>query len=290
VDTGGLVLFDIIIENTSAVDSVTIDAVTGDAFGDITTRCPSSFPVSLEPDGSVQCSFQEEVSGDPATRKADTVVVVGTDDDGNEVSARGTAIVEIAGTVDLEVVIQAVSSQPSRRPRHLGDPVVLDATWEVTVGNGGPSEATGVVLHVTPPADTAHVSESCVLMEGSDGGTVTPCGFDASTGLAKLPSIPPGATLAMTLVTTVDAVEAVEAEVEVIGVRQRDVDSPPGDGRGDDFDRGEILMTLGLADSALPTGVAPPSDTFPIWLLGLLAVVVAAALARAGQLARWRLR
>lgn len=279
--TGGLVLFDVTIVNTSAADSVTIESIVDDIYGDISSSCLPTLPVSVAPEGSILCSFRERVAADTSLQVINSMTATGTDDDGEPVSAEANVLLDVTAAIDLEVLVAA-----GARNVRVGD----DATWSVTVANRGPSEATSVRLKVSLPAEAAFVSDSCVLYKRSAERASVPCGFDAATGFSAVGSIPAGGALVMALIMNVDSVGDLEARAEVSSVDQADVDSIPSDRRGDDFDSDSILMTVELADSPLSAGGGAPASPLPLWPLALLGIVFALALARYRFAARWRFR
>ncbi|MDH3731576.1 MAG: DUF11 domain-containing protein [Acidimicrobiia bacterium] len=282
VQSGGLVLFDVSITNTSAVDSVTIESLTDSKFGDISTSCLPALPVSVAPEGSILCSFRENIGGEPSSRHVNSVFALGTDDDGEFVSTRSAATVDVEAVVDLEVFVTASNRNVS---------VSENASWGVLVANRGPSEATGVLLKATLPDGAVLVSSDCLAYRFAEGRGATPCEFDSETGLSEVASIPSGGAFAMTLVMSVDEVGELEALFEIVAVDQADVDSLPADSRGDDYGGVPILMTVELAEAPLPAAVAPSGGGsgggLPMWPIALWAVVIALALARG--VARWRL-
>lgn len=85
-ETGGEVTFSIVVENTSAVDTVTINAVVDSAYGDVSASCAPALPVNLMPGESITCSFTEFISGDFPGSHTNVATASGVDDDGNPVS------------------------------------------------------------------------------------------------------------------------------------------------------------------------------------------------------------
>ncbi len=84
-ETGGDVTFTITVENTSAVDSVTINSVVDSQFGDVSGSCAPALPATLLPVESVTCSFTEFISGDAPGSHTNVATATGEDDDGNPV-------------------------------------------------------------------------------------------------------------------------------------------------------------------------------------------------------------
>ncbi|WP_420643505.1 DUF7507 domain-containing protein [Candidatus Leptofilum sp.] len=84
-ETGGDVTFTITVENTSAVDTVTINSVIDSAFGDVSASCTPTLPADLLPGESVTCTFTEFISGDVGQIHTNVATASGEDDDGNPV-------------------------------------------------------------------------------------------------------------------------------------------------------------------------------------------------------------
>ncbi len=119
-EPGAQVVFDVSIENTSDPDSVTIESIGDDIFGDVTlvqgdvsaTDC--SVPQVLGPGETYACSFTALVSGDPDDVITDTVTADGSDDDGAPVSAADTAEVTILDA--LPAIAVDKTADPPERP------------------------------------------------------------------------------------------------------------------------------------------------------------------------------
>ncbi len=84
-ETGGDITFTIAVENTSAVDTVTINSVSDDVFGDVSGSCTPALPAILAPDESIACTFTEFISGDADQVHTNVATATGVDDDGNPV-------------------------------------------------------------------------------------------------------------------------------------------------------------------------------------------------------------
>jgi uncharacterized repeat protein (TIGR01451 family) len=278
LQTGGLVLFDVIIENTSAVDVVTLDAVVDDVFGNVSTSCFPALPASVAPGGSVLCSYRQRVAGEASRPVESGVAVSGIDDDGDPVGGQAAVVVEVDAAVDLEVTVTPENPNVSS-----GD----TASWDVVVANRGPSEATGVLLRMRLPGDGEFASTACVIY--GDGMAASSCDFDPRNGVARIASIPASHAFAITLSTTVDAVGPLDLSAEVLAVDQADIDSSPRDRRGDDVGAAQILMTV--ERSAEPfDGGAPLGGPLPLWPLAVAAGLAIAAVAALSRPWRWRFR
>ena len=95
-EPGAVVTFSLEVENTSPVDTVTLESLLDDIYGDVTvvaepiraTTCDLTPPVTLAPGESYLCSFDAFTAGDAGDTVTDTVTGSGTDDDRNPVSNR----------------------------------------------------------------------------------------------------------------------------------------------------------------------------------------------------------
>ncbi|MBX3012361.1 MAG: DUF11 domain-containing protein [Caldilineaceae bacterium] len=92
-ETGGAVLYQLTIRNTSAVDQVTIQQVRDDRFGDVSSTCTPAVPVLLPVNGTTTCAFTRLLSGDVATPHHNVATASGMDDDGFPVTGNGAAVV-----------------------------------------------------------------------------------------------------------------------------------------------------------------------------------------------------
>ncbi|MEX2177008.1 MAG: DUF11 domain-containing protein [Pirellulaceae bacterium] len=126
---------------------------------------------------------------------------------------RATATVDALGA-DLSVTITPSSTTPN-----FGSNV----TYTITVANGGPDQAAGVVVTDLLPAGLVFVSST-----PSQGSYV------AGTGLWTVGSIASGANATLTLVARVNTTAAVENVAQVTASGVADPDSTPNDNTGDD--------------------------------------------------------
>jgi uncharacterized repeat protein (TIGR01451 family) len=231
--SGGDVTFSVEVTNTSAVDSVTVEMVTDDVYGDVGASCDVDLPHALRPGESFSCAFVETVSGSAGDRHRNVVTVSGVDDDGIPVSARDDAIVDVAGAdpiIDLEL------------SQHF-DPVTVPAgsvsALTVTLVNRGPDPASGIVVTETLPDGVSHASDDAAGAFEPGGGTWT------------VGDLAVGATATLTITTIVGQPGEFIAVAEVTAADQRDSDSMPGDGTGDDWDEAAVAATTVLATSSI---------------------------------------
>ncbi len=84
-ETGGDVTFTVKVENTSLVDSVTINSVVDTQFGDVSASCVPALPATIAPTETITCTFTEFISGDAGETHVNVATASGEDDDGNPV-------------------------------------------------------------------------------------------------------------------------------------------------------------------------------------------------------------
>ncbi|HVD25838.1 MAG TPA: DUF11 domain-containing protein [Gaiellaceae bacterium] len=204
---GGPVTFTVVVKNTSAVDSVTIDKLVDNVYGDLAGKgtCAALIGKVLQPDDhgaggadEASCSFSAAVNGPGGSTHTDVVTVDGHDDDGKPVSAHDDATVAITPLIDLYVT-----------KNDLPDPVQLNGrlTYTIVVGNNGPDAATEVTLADPLPAETTFVSVSTT--KGTcTGGALISC---------SLGTVAKGETVTITLVVTANKAGTITNTVTVVG-------------------------------------------------------------------------
>jgi hypothetical protein len=175
-EPGAAVTFTVDVENTSLVDSITIDSIVDDVFGDLGdagnaavtgSTCPDLIGDVLAVDEVVSCTFvafigDDAVVGDDSEHE-NTVLVSGTDDDDLPVADDDDATVDITDvlptvTVDKEADVESV---PEATP--------TEVTFTVTVTNGS----------VEPVEITSLVDDVFGVLDGDadcEVGTVLPVG------------------------------------------------------------------------------------------------------------------
>jgi uncharacterized repeat protein (TIGR01451 family) len=109
-EPGGTVTFTVIVENTSTVDSVTIDSLIDDQFGDISDNCVPALPATLAPGETITCSFSKNVSGNAGETHTNVATATGTDDDGYPLEESDTA------TVTFTDVLPTITVQKTANP------------------------------------------------------------------------------------------------------------------------------------------------------------------------------
>ena len=127
-EPGGDVSFSVKVENTSAVDSVTITSLSDDVYGNLDGKGSCDVPQTIAAGGSYSCSFTGAVSGNAGSSHTDVVTASGTDDDGNDVSDDDDATVRITD-VDSSILVTK-TADPTSLPEPGGN-----ASFSVTVKN-----------------------------------------------------------------------------------------------------------------------------------------------------------
>jgi uncharacterized repeat protein (TIGR01451 family) len=204
---GGPVTFTVVVKNTSAVDSVTIDKLEDNVYGNLAGKgtCSSLIGKVLQPDDhaaggpdEASCAFTESVTGAGGSTHTDVVTVTGHDDDRQPLTAHDDATVTLTPLIDLFVTKD-----------DLPDPVQLNGqlTYTIVVGNNGPDAATQVTLADPLPAGTTFVSVSTTQGTCS-GGAIVSC---------NLGTIAKGQTVTITLVVTANQAGTLTNTATVVG-------------------------------------------------------------------------
>lgn len=94
-EPGGDVTYTVRVTNTSTTDSVTINSVIDDKFGDVGASCNPAVGSTLAPGAAMTCVFVEPITGNAGFSHINTVVASGTDDDGKQLSDQDDATVTI---------------------------------------------------------------------------------------------------------------------------------------------------------------------------------------------------
>ncbi|WP_439106456.1 DUF7507 domain-containing protein [Congregibacter sp.] len=120
---GGVFTFGLAVQNTSPVDTVTLDSLVDDVYGDLDGQGSCAVPQILVPSAIYTCSFTGVFNGATDDTQVDTIAVLGTDDDGDPVSAFPRAQVTISSPP-----VPALEVQKTASPTHLpapGGPVIF---------------------------------------------------------------------------------------------------------------------------------------------------------------------
>jgi len=172
------------------VDTVTINSVIDDKFGDVSASCLPALPVDLAPaltpgtGGTTTCTFTEAISGNAGFTHVNMATASGVDDDGNTLTAAGSAVVSL---VDVPSNI-TVTKTPD--PTSLSEPGG-DVEYTVVVTNV--STVDTVTINTVSDVPFGDVSASCVpalpvdlapALTPGTGGTTTCTFTEAISGNA----------------------------------------------------------------------------------------------------------
>jgi hypothetical protein len=170
-EPGGDVTFTFVVNNNSAVDTVTIDSLTDTVFGDLDGQGDCSVPQVIVAGGSYSCSFTIFVAGNAFDVHTNKVTAMGTDDDGQDVMAMDDE------TLNFNDVPPAASLTK--------EAVMVVATFDVTVTNDSDAESLSLDSlsddqfgDITQIAGDI-VSTSCSVPQTIAVGGSYSCSFDA---------------------------------------------------------------------------------------------------------------
>ncbi|MEX1345267.1 MAG: hypothetical protein AB1Z63_11390, partial [Candidatus Limnocylindrales bacterium] len=164
-EPGDTVTFTITIENTSTVDTVTIESLTDDVHGDLDGQGDCAVPFDLAPGETFDCTFTADVSGNAGFVEVDTVTASGTDDDGDPVTDDDDATVTV---VDIE---PAISLEKTADPLTLPEPGG-EFTFSVVVTNDSVEEVTLTSLSDDIYGDIGVVQGGITSTTCASGGTI----------------------------------------------------------------------------------------------------------------------
>ena len=165
-EPGGDVTFTVRIDNTSAVDSVTITSLVDNVHGDLDGQGNCSMPQTIAAGGFYTCTFTGTVTGNAGEVETNTVTATGTDDDGVPVSGFDSAAVSIeALIIDIIVEGKGGSIGPSKA-------VVGTTDVDVATGTEATNYGTRPVFVITP--DDCRQIVGVWIDVGGSGGS----GFD----------------------------------------------------------------------------------------------------------------
>lgn len=125
---GTTVQFTVVLSNTSATDSLTIETLEDDQFGALSGQGNCTLPQTIPAGGQYSCQFPGRVSGAAGDTHVNQVTATGTSDDGESVSAQAAATVSliealvnravpVAGPWLLAAAIAGIAALASRRLR-----------------------------------------------------------------------------------------------------------------------------------------------------------------------------
>ena len=152
-EPGGTVQYTVSVTNNSVTsDPVTLDSLSDDVYGDLTTRpgstCNTAIGTVVQPGSSYTCTFSASFTGSPGDSLTDKVTATGKDDENNTATDDATATVSITNA--LPVISVTKSADPTSRPEPGGsfqytvgvtnnsvtsDPVTLGSVTDDVYGN-----------------------------------------------------------------------------------------------------------------------------------------------------------
>ena len=112
-EPGGDFTFSVNVHNDSGVDTVTLESLTDDLYGDLAGLGTCSVPQTIAPGGDYGCSFTGSFLGSSGDSQTDTVTASGTDDDNAPVSQTGSATVSITDTASANPIVIIVMENRS---------------------------------------------------------------------------------------------------------------------------------------------------------------------------------
>ncbi|MGI9470757.1 MAG: DUF11 domain-containing protein, partial [Rubripirellula sp.] len=144
-----------------------------------------------------------------------------------------------AQQIDLSLTKTVDNAEPN-----LNDTIV----FEIVINNGGPSDATGVVVEDLLPNGLTFVSSNASVGN-----------YNSSNGQWTIGNLANQATQTLTLNARVDSVDFVINTAEVIAADQVDLDSTPGNGVEDEDDQDSVAVEPQQADLSLTKSVNNPA-------------------------------
>jgi uncharacterized repeat protein (TIGR01451 family) len=248
-DATGVVVTDRPGEGLSFVDSddpAAFDGATGAwTVGDLAVGATATITVTYEVGqtasinlAEVSAADQDDVDSEPAENALALLSPPDQDDEDG-------ASLQVAPLIDL-----SLAKETTVAPAIIGD----EATFEITVTNDGPSDATGVVVTDQLPAGLGLVSHDAT--QGS---------WDPATGAWTVGDLAVDASATLTVVATVDALE-VTNRAQVTAADQDDVDSQPAEGPLDDAnppDQDDEDEALVVVDAQIDLSLTKAATTTP---------------------------
>ena len=130
LEPGGNVTFTVVVNNTSSADSITINSISDDVYGNLALlgTCTNAIGQVIPPGGNYSCQFFVTVTGNAGLVLTDTVTVSATDDDGGTLSDADSATVTITNASSSIVVTK------NANPATVGTPGE-DVTFTIKVEN-----------------------------------------------------------------------------------------------------------------------------------------------------------
>ncbi len=132
-EPGGLVTFVVLVENTSAVDQVTLQQLLDSQQGLLSSGCTAQLPTTLAVGASIQCLYQTQIQGNLGDSYTNALVASGVDDDGQPVSDQDQVTIAISNVPSALLVTKQASQTTAPEP---GAPI----TYTVTIRNSSPAD------------------------------------------------------------------------------------------------------------------------------------------------------
>jgi uncharacterized repeat protein (TIGR01451 family) len=133
-EAGGPVTFTVRVQNTSRVDTVTVETLTNSRFGDLEALCPGLLPATLLPGAATECTYTRTVSGDLGALIQQQTAATATDDDGQAVADSTQSAIGVTDTPSSLRITQV--AQPSGV-----DEPGREVTFTVRIRNTSPVDA-----------------------------------------------------------------------------------------------------------------------------------------------------
>jgi uncharacterized repeat protein (TIGR01451 family) len=108
-ESGGNVSYTVVVTNTSSADTVFIQQVVDDRFGDVSSSCAASLPATLTPNATLTCTFTRFIQGNAGTTHINTVMASGYDDEEGAVEGSANATVTFTDTPALLTVTKSAN-------------------------------------------------------------------------------------------------------------------------------------------------------------------------------------
>jgi uncharacterized repeat protein (TIGR01451 family)/LPXTG-motif cell wall-anchored protein len=223
-ETGGNVTFTVSVTNQSA-ESVTLDSLVDDVFGDLDGAGSCAVPQTLAANGGTyECSFTEFLAGDPAVPHVNTVTATASDDDGNQATDDDDATVVFGDLLPMIEVskVASVTEVPETG---------ADVTFTITVTNIGPTVVT-IETMVDDVFGTLDGVGTCSVPQMVGPGESYECSF--SEFVSGSPDAP---------------------HVDVVTVTGTDEDGDPATGEDDETVAFDPLIDIEVTKVADPTTV-----------------------------------
>jgi YVTN family beta-propeller protein len=228
-EPGGTANFTVRIDNTSAVDVVTLTSLVDSIHGNLNGKGNCSVPQTLPPGGFYECTFAGPFNGNPGYTETDVATVSGTDDDGNPVAGNDDATVTITDLPSSIVVTKTAN------PTGLPEP-------------GGPVNFT-VRIDNTSAVDAVTITSLVDSVHGDVNGK----------GTCSVPrTIPTGGFYECSFTATVNG-NAGRAERDVITASGTDDDGKPVSGNDDaTVTITNVPASMRVTKTASPSQIAAP--------------------------------